>query len=57
MNKNEQIANMQAVPCAWSKDGSGEPLLLIHGIGAARNTWAKLMPLLTERFTVITYDC
>ncbi|MEM6734025.1 MAG: alpha/beta fold hydrolase, partial [Myxococcota bacterium] len=31
-------------------------MLLIHGIGAARNTWAKALPILTSHFTVITYD-
>ncbi|MGB1036658.1 MAG: alpha/beta fold hydrolase [Candidatus Puniceispirillales bacterium] len=50
------LAGMEAVPCAWSKKGKGAPLLLIHGIGAARNTWAKLMPQLTAAFTVVTYD-
>ncbi|MBL6781435.1 MAG: alpha/beta fold hydrolase [Alphaproteobacteria bacterium] len=49
-------AKLASVSCAWSQAGSGEPLLLIHGIGAARNAWAKLMPILTPRFTVITYD-
>lgn len=42
--------------CAYSLEGSGPPLLLIHGIGAARNTWAKLIPLLVPHFTVVTYD-
>ena len=44
------------VPCAWSMDGAGPPLVLVHGIGAARDTWAKALPVLTPHFTVITYD-
>ncbi len=45
-----------AIDCAYSIEGNGPPLFLIHGIGAARNTWAKAMPVLTPHFTVITYD-
>ena len=44
------------VDCAYSVEGNGPPLFLIHGIGAARNTWARLMPLLVPHFTVVTYD-
>lgn len=45
-----------AISCAYSVEGEGPPLFLIHGIGAARNTWAKAMPVLTPHFTVVTYD-
>ncbi len=45
-----------AIECAYSIQGSGPPLFLIHGIGAARNTWRFLMPVLSQHFTVITYD-
>ncbi len=46
----------EAIKCAYSIEGEGPPLFLIHGIGAARNTWAKALPILTPHFTVITYD-
>jgi pimeloyl-ACP methyl ester carboxylesterase len=46
----------QALECEYSVEGSGPPLILVHGIGAARNTWAKLLPVLTPHFTVVTYD-
>ena len=36
--------------------GSGPPLLLIHGTGAATHSWRALAPLLAERFTVIAPD-
>jgi len=45
-----------AVDCAYSIDGEGPPLFLIHGIGAARNTWVSALPVLTPHFTVVTYD-
>ncbi|MEM7733205.1 MAG: alpha/beta hydrolase [Pseudomonadota bacterium] len=44
------------VDCAYSVEGSGPPLILVHGIGAARDTWRFLMPHLTQHFTTITYD-
>ncbi|MGB0411175.1 MAG: alpha/beta fold hydrolase [Pikeienuella sp.] len=45
-----------AIECAYSVAGEGPALFLIHGIGAARGTWAKAMPVLTQHFTVVTYD-
>ena len=45
-----------AIDCAYSIEGEGPPLFLIHGIGAARNTWRKAMPVLTPHFSVVTYD-
>jgi len=44
------------IDCAYTIQGNGPPLFLIHGIGAARSTWAKALPVLTPHFTVITYD-
>ncbi|MDA7963580.1 alpha/beta hydrolase [Ruegeria sp.] len=45
-----------AVDCDYSIEGSGPPLFLIHGIGAARDTWRFGLPVLTQHFTVISYD-
>jgi pimeloyl-ACP methyl ester carboxylesterase len=53
---DQDVMQTKVIECAYSIDGSGPPLFLIHGIGAARNSWAKLMPKLTSYFTVITYD-
>jgi magnesium chelatase accessory protein len=36
--------------------GSGPPLLLLHGTGAATHSWRDLMPALAARFTVIAPD-
>lgn len=36
--------------------GSGPPLLLLHGTGASSHSFRELMPLLAERFTVVTPD-
>ena len=47
---------MDVIDCEYSIEGNGPPLFLIHGIGAARNTWRFAMPVLREHFMVITYD-
>ncbi len=44
------------IACAHTVEGSGPPLFLIHGIGAARDAWRYLVPKLTQHFTVVSYD-
>ena len=44
------------IDCAYSVEGSGPPLVLIHGIGAARDAWRFVTPALKDKFTVISYD-
>lgn len=45
-----------AVDCEYTISGKGPPLFLIHGIGAARDTWRFVLPELEKHFTVVTYD-
>ncbi len=45
-----------AIDCAYSIEGSGPPLFLIHGIGAVRDAWRYLVPKLAPYFTVVSYD-
>lgn len=45
-----------AIECAYTVEGEGQPLILIHGIGAARDAWRFVTPHLKAHFTVITYD-
>lgn len=45
-----------AIDCAYSVEGQGPALFLIHGIGARRATFAKLVDGLKDRFTCISYD-
>ena len=46
----------QPISCAYSVSGDGPPLILVHGIGASRATWATALPLLEPHFRVISYD-
>lgn len=40
----------------WEEEGSGEPLLLIMGLGYPLDMWHRVRPLLTQRFRVIMFD-
>ena len=39
-----------------TRSGSGEPLLLLHGIGSSRRDFAPVAPALGERFEVLALD-
>jgi len=44
------------VESAYSVEGSGPPLFLIHGIGASRHSWDGLIRELRAEFRCISYD-
>ena len=52
----ESSTDIVAIDCAYTVEGNGPPLVLVHGIGAARDAWRFITPHLTEHFTIITYD-
>ena len=41
---------------AWERHGSGQPLLLIHGLGYARWGWEPVVEPLARSFDVILFD-
>jgi 3-oxoadipate enol-lactonase len=45
-----------AIQSAFSVEGSGPPLILIHGIGASRYSWDGLIRHLRGEFRCISYD-
>lgn len=44
-----------AGPLTWhvQEKGSGPPVVLLHGTGAATHSWRHLMPLLADRKSVV----
>lgn len=41
---------------AWSRTGSGDTLVLLHGVGMNKNVWAPEVNQLSETFDVLVYD-
>ena len=48
--------NLGSVTLHYEQQGSGPPLLLLHGNGESSAIFDKAMPLLAERFTVFAID-
>lgn len=40
----------------YETSGEGDPLLLIHGLGSSTRDWEYNQPMLSQHYTVITYD-
>src|SRR4051794_35014934 len=40
----------------WESAGSGEPVLMIMGLGLSGGAWWRTVPVLSRRLRVITYD-
>jgi 3-oxoadipate enol-lactonase len=40
----------------WEEEGAGEPLLLIMGLGATLEWWARIRPALAARYRAILFD-
>lgn len=49
-------AMVNGVSLHYVKAGSGEPLVLLHGVPKTSYYWRKVMPLLTPRYTVLAPD-
>ena len=45
-----------AVDCAYSIEGEGPALFMVHGIGSRRSGWAQLVAALRSDFRCISYD-
>ena len=49
-------AKLGDVSLFYEVEGTGPPLLLIAGLGADSRAWVTVKPLLTARYTCITFD-
>jgi pimeloyl-ACP methyl ester carboxylesterase len=50
------VLHLSDIALHYEVDGDGPPLLLIAGMASDSASWQPLMPLLTDRFTVIRPD-
>ncbi|MBA3905322.1 MAG: alpha/beta fold hydrolase, partial [Pseudonocardiales bacterium] len=53
---SEEVVTLAGGRIAYSTAGSGEPILLIHGLGGTRSTWRHLVGTLAETHLVIAPD-
>jgi len=50
------IAHANGIDFYFEEAGNGPPLLLLNGEGGNTQDWASLLPALTGRFRVVTFD-
>jgi 3-oxoadipate enol-lactonase len=49
-------AHANGIRIYYEVHGEGEPLVMIHGLGAACNLWSGLLPALAEHFQTVVFD-
>jgi pimeloyl-ACP methyl ester carboxylesterase len=52
----QHVASTDGTRIAYGRSGRGEPLLLVHGSATSAADWLCVLPLLRDRFTVVTMD-
>jgi len=53
IRRRERVAGVDA---HWREAGAGEPLVVLHGLGASSFSWTAVMPALARRYRVIAPD-
>jgi pimeloyl-ACP methyl ester carboxylesterase len=53
---NEGSIRVEDASVHWRKDGSGPPIVFLHGFPLSGHTWDKIIAQLRERFTCYTLD-
>jgi pimeloyl-ACP methyl ester carboxylesterase len=52
----EHVTSIDGTVIAFARQGSGDPVLLVHGTTGSAASWALVAPCLEDRFTVVTMD-
>ncbi len=50
------FTNNNGTEIYWEEHGTGEPLLLIMGLGGSHKEWRRFVPELSKKYRVITFD-
>lgn len=48
--------DLNCITISYDVSGNGPPVLLLHGFPETRAMWARVVPVLARRFTVVTAD-
>lgn len=56
ISHNEKIILKSIPGLCLEKMGEGEPLFLLHGLGASRRQWFFQMPVFSKKFTTYAWD-
>jgi pimeloyl-ACP methyl ester carboxylesterase len=56
MTSVQFIESTDGTPIAYRVAGTGEPMVMVHGSGTWSADWLFVLPLLRDRFTVVTMD-
>ncbi|MGI5286311.1 alpha/beta fold hydrolase [Nonomuraea polychroma] len=51
-----RLPGLPPMTVAYERRGTGEPVVLLHGLGSNRQAWDAVVPLLTGEHDVITVD-
>src|ERR1700682_5728722 len=54
--EHEKYALVNDLRMYYQDNGSGQPLILLHGGGQTSRVWTKHIPLLAQQFRVLTPD-
>ena len=54
--ENSKFVEVNGHTIHYIKQGTGKPLILVHGFGGSTYTWRHLIPLLSDHYTVYAYD-
>ncbi|MFX0010104.1 MAG: alpha/beta fold hydrolase [Candidatus Hermodarchaeota archaeon] len=52
----EEFAVVNGVKVCYQLEGKGYPLVLIHGFGSKKESFMAQVPILSQKFRVLTYD-
>lgn len=56
MNASEELVSIAGVRVRWRRAGAGEPVLLLHGMGASLYSFRHQLPALAGRFEAHAFD-
>jgi pimeloyl-ACP methyl ester carboxylesterase len=56
MGRIERVISTDGVPITYYRDGTGPPLVLVHGLGRDHRSWSHLVPVFAPEYTVYAVD-